>query len=80
MRGRIKLKLKLKREDTQIHRIAAAKCSAQTVQQVRQHRLSLTVAEQERVVEVAPDGSRKVLKELPASRLGLAKGTILTYR
>jgi len=29
---------------------------------------------------VAPDGSRKVLKELPSARLGLAKGTVLTYR
>ncbi len=78
MRGRIKQKRE--EEDTQILRTAAAESSAQAVQQVRQHRLSLTVAEQGRIVEVAPDGSRKVLKELRSARLGLAKGTVLTYR
>lgn len=67
-------------EDTQILRAAAAESSAMAVRQVREHRLPLTVAEQGRIVEVAPDGTRTVLKELRASRLGLAKGTILTYR
>lgn len=67
-------------EDTQILRAAAAESSAIAVRQVREHRLPLTVAEHGRIVEVAPDGTRTVLKEILPSRLGLAKGTTLTYR
>ena len=78
MRGRVKHKQV--EEDTQILRTAAAESSAQAVRQVREHRLPLTVVEKGNIVEVAPDGTRTLLKELPSARLGLAKGMILAYR
>lgn len=73
-------KLKLEEETPRILREAAAESSAQAVRQVHQHRLTLTVVEQGRVVEVAPDGTRTIKKELASPRLGLTKGMVLAYR
>jgi protein-tyrosine-phosphatase len=71
---------KLDEETTKILQEAAKECSAQAVRQVRQHKLVLTVAEHGQIVEISPEGDRKVLKDLPSPRLGLTRGTTISYR
>ncbi len=73
---------KHKRDEETLHilREAARIASEHAVQQVHQHRLVLTVAEDGYIVEIAPDGSRKALKKLKSPRPDLPKGMVLAYR
>ena len=73
-------KRKQQEETTGILREAAAVSSAEAVRQVQEHHLVLTVAEKGYMVEIAPDGTRRVLKKLASPRLGLTKGMVLAYR
>ena len=71
---------KVAEETTKILREAAEACSAQAVREVQQHRLVLTVMENGHIVEISPEGARRILKKLASPKLGLTKGTIISYR
>jgi hypothetical protein len=73
-------KRKLAEETTRILREAAAEGSAEAVRQVQEHGLVLTVVEDGFVVEIDPDGTRRILKKVASPRLGLTEGMTFTYR
>lgn len=67
-------------ETRSILRAAARECSAIAMRQAKEQGLTVTVAEGNRLVKVAPDGARTELKALVSPKMNLAKGSRVNYR
>jgi hypothetical protein len=76
----VPVKRKVEEETTAILREAAKAGSAQAVRQARERGLVLTVVEDGHIVEIAPDGSRRILKAMASPRPSPPPGTILDFR
>ena len=73
-------KMKRNEETVTILRAAAAASSALAIRQAREHGLTVTVAEGNRIVKVAPNGTTTEVKVLAPSGAYLAKGSKVRNR
>jgi hypothetical protein len=73
-------KQKRSEETVTILRTAASESSTLAIRQAREHGLTVTVAEGNRIVKIAPNGTRTELKVLASSGAYLAKGSRVKYR
>jgi hypothetical protein len=73
-------KQKRNEETVTILRAAAAESSTLAIRQDREHGLTVTVAEGNRIVKVAPNGAKTEVKVLASSGAYLAKGSKVIYR
>ena len=73
-------KTKRNEETVPILRAAAAASSALAIRQAREHGLTVTVAEGNRIVKVAPNGTTTEVKVLAPSGAYLAKGSKVRNR
>jgi len=61
-------------------RTAASDCSSLAMRQAKEHGLTVTVVEGNRIVKIAPNGSKTELKVLRQTGAYLAKGSKVSYR
>lgn len=73
-------KRKRDEETIRLLRIAALDCSTLAIRQAKEHGLTVTVVEGDRIVKVAPNGTRTELKTLRQIGAVLAKGSKVSYR